>query len=112
MSIELTHQTLVEIGLGHLPTTEQNRLLKRIYDVLEARVGVNVVEQLTTRQASDIDALFDDTSVPDDRRIEQFLDHEIPEYAQLVRDELALMLSYIQRRLRDAHGSIESQQQL
>jgi hypothetical protein len=99
MPIELNRQLLVEIGLGHLPADLQERLLQRIYDVLELRVGAVLGERLSTRQLDDFERTF---KRADEAAAHAMLEHDLPEYGPVVRQEFEYILTYVVARLAGA----------
>jgi hypothetical protein len=102
--IGFNHQMLAEIGLGHLPEHQQDRLLRRMFEVLELRVGAILAGILTNRQAE----LFNDYIENNEDAATAMLHRELPEHAAVVRSELEFILSHVVQRLRERQQSEET----
>jgi hypothetical protein len=89
--IQIDHQLLVEIGLGSLTQREQSTIQRRIYDVLETRIGVVIGSSLTASQRDVFERLIDEQP----EAAHGYLERTIPNYAVVVRNELELILRTI-----------------
>lgn len=83
--IRLDHPFLVEIGLGHLESEQQQIILNRLYQVLELRVGQTLVGSLTKNERAMFEQL---TDAGDVEAAHNYLQRVVPDYAFVVRTEL------------------------
>jgi hypothetical protein len=86
---------LAGVGLDSLSTTEKNAVLRRIYDVLETRVGTRLAALMSDRQLSEFEGFIDRH---DEAGAQSWLEAEFPNYPDLVGEELTI----VRRRLLEA----------
>lgn len=103
-SFNLNHELLVELGLAHLSPGQERRLLERIYEVLEMRVGAALSRGMTERQRNQFEKFMD---TDEDAAAMDFLDANIPEYSAVVQGELLYIYSHVATRLAAATASLE-----
>jgi predicted RNA-binding Zn ribbon-like protein len=82
---KLDEQFLKDIGLGSLPASEKNRMLKDIYETLEMRVGMKLADQMTDQQLDDFEEYI---NRKDEAGAVKWLETNFPNYKQTVSDEL------------------------
>ncbi len=75
---------LQSIGLGTLPDTEKNSLLKHIYDTLEMRVGMRLADQMTNEQLDEFERYYENK---DDAGAFKWLETNFPNYKDIVQEE-------------------------
>lgn len=82
---KLDNNFLDEIGLGSLPENDKAAMLHHIYETLELRVGMRLAEQMTDAQLDEFEAFIDKN---DEAGAKQWLDTNLPQYKQVVAEEL------------------------
>lgn len=82
---KLDNNFLNDIGLGGLPEQEKKAMLHHIYETLELRVGMRLAEQMTDAQLDEFEAFIDKN---DEAGAKQWLDTNLPQYKQVVAEEL------------------------
>ncbi len=104
MTIKLDHALLVELGLGGLPASEANLLLRTIYDTLQIRVGVVLTKRMS---AADLDR-FNRANALGDAESLRVLTEIAPNYSEVVaaeferlKDEVALAVPTIRQATLD-----------
>ena len=75
---------LDELGLAELADLEKNKLLKQIYDTLERRVGMRLVDQMSKAQLDDFGAIYE---AKDSQAAFAWLETQFPKYKDAVREE-------------------------
>jgi hypothetical protein len=86
--LKIDAEYLRDVGLGALPTWEQNVFLKHVYETLEMRVGVVLADQMTNSQLDEFEAYF---KAKDDAGAFKWLSSNFPNYKEIValqHDEL------------------------
>lgn len=73
----------------HLEPAEQEQLLTHLNQTLQQRVGAEITDQLDDDQLQELLAL---QQADDQAAIQSFLLHNVPELAQIVQDEAAILL--------------------
>jgi hypothetical protein len=104
MPIQLSRDFLIELGLSHLSRAQQEKLLARVYKVLEMRVGAVLGSSLTARQLDEFEAYIE---AGDEARGVAFFESNVPEYSAVVQRELAHISLYISTRLAQASSAAE-----
>lgn len=82
--LKIDNNLLEELGLGTLPETERNSLLKHIYETLEMRVGMRLADQMTTDQLDEFERYFE---AKDDAGAFKWLETNFPNYKDIVQEE-------------------------
>lgn len=82
--LKIDNNLLVELGLGSLPETEKNSLLKHIYETLEMRVGMRLADQMTNQQLDEFEQYFE---AKDDAGAFKWLETNFPNYKDIVQQE-------------------------
>lgn len=82
--LKIDDNLLHEVGLGALPATEKNGLLKHIYETLEMRVGMRLADQMTNQQLDEFEAYFE---AKDDAGALKWLETNFPNYKDVVAEE-------------------------
>lgn len=82
---KLDDNFLKELGLEALPPEEKKKMLAHIYETLELRVGMRLAQNMTDEQLSDFERLMD---ANDEAGALKWLETNIPNYKQVVADEL------------------------
>ena len=82
--LRIDNSLLQEIGLGSLPDTEKNSLLKHIYDTLEMRVGMRLADQMTNEQLDEFESYYE---AKDDQGAFKWLETNFPNYKDIVQEE-------------------------
>jgi hypothetical protein len=95
--IQLDHQLLVQLGLGHLDDRRQQALLRRIRRVLETRVGERLGSSLTKAQLQRFDQLRAEGAGDE---AQEFLAATVPNYGTVVTDELNFIATEIFESIR------------
>ncbi len=100
--IKIDDNLLQEIGLGDLPETEKNEMLKHIYKELEMRVGMNLAARMSDTQLNEFEEL---SRQKDDAKALQWLETNFPDYKKVVENELNKLKDEIKK---DASKIIEA----
>ena len=82
--ISLNQEILVDLGLAALPTDEQSRLLKHMYETLERRVGMRLADRMSNDQLDEFAKYF---AAKDDAGALAWLEAHFPDYKQIVQTE-------------------------
>ena len=82
---KLDDDFLASVGLSGLPEDQKRPMLQHIYDTLELRVGMKLVEQMTDAQLDEFEGFIDRK---DDAGALKWLETNFPHYKQVVADEL------------------------
>jgi hypothetical protein len=82
--LRIDNSLLQEIGLGSLPDSEKNSLLKHIYDTLEMRVGMRLADQMTNEQLDEFESYYE---AKDDQGAFKWLETNFPNYKDIVQEE-------------------------
>jgi len=99
-AFKLDHPFLVELGLGHLDEGQQQFLQKRIYELLELRVGFAISNSLTNAQRDAFERLVEQD--PDSAHT--YLERTVPNYAVVAHSELNYIARAIAQSVR--RGSV------
>jgi hypothetical protein len=83
--IHLNHQFLVEVGLGHLEGHQQEAVLRKLYEVLQLRVGYALTGSLTKSEMAIFEQLMEEG---DHVAAQDYLRRVVPGYGVAVRSEL------------------------
>lgn len=100
---KLNNELLEELGLGALPPTEKNTMLKHIYETLEQRVGIKLAEKMTNDQMSEFERLMpypgDSAEIVAQKEsaAKQWLETSFPDYKQVVANELEALKTEIKQ---------------
>lgn len=81
----LDREYLATVGLGELPEAESAELLRRIYDELQLRVGMQIAQTLNEDQLDEFDVLLKAT---DQGAALSWLERNAPEYQVVVAAQL------------------------
>lgn len=84
--IRIDTELLESVGLDHLPTWEQNLLLKHLYETLEQRVGINLADRMTNKQLDEFEEFFERE---DDEGAFRWLETNFPDYSVMVETEFS-----------------------
>lgn len=98
--------TLDELGLGELPPEEKKRLLTHVREVLEKRVGIKLVAQMSQEQLKEFEVFMNSN---DQEGARVWLDTNIPQYKQVVHQELDVLKSEIKQDAATILASIKEQ---
>lgn len=82
--IKIDDSLLQDIGLGSLPASEKDSLLKHIYETLEMRVGMRLADQMTNQQLDEFEQYFE---AKDDAGAFKWLETNFPNYKDVVQEE-------------------------
>lgn len=82
--LKIDTNLLQEIGLGALPDSEKNSLLKHIYETLEMRVGMRLADQMSNEQLDEFERYFE---AKDDAGAFTWLETNFPNYKDIVQEE-------------------------
>jgi hypothetical protein len=82
--LRIDNSLLEEVGLGTLPDSEKNSLLKHILETLEMRVGVRLADQMTNEQLDEFERYFE---AKDDAGAFKWLETNFPNYKDIVQEE-------------------------
>lgn len=82
--LKIDNNLLQELGLGSLPDSEKNSLLKHIYETLEMRVGMRLADQMTNQQLDEFEQYFE---AKDDAGAFKWLESNFPNYKDIVQEE-------------------------
>jgi hypothetical protein len=100
--IEINHQLLVELGLGHLDQRRQEVVQRRIYEVLEGRVGLTLVNSLTKSEQEIFNRAFEESP----EKAHSYLARVVPNYAAVVRNEMEFIVASIAQGVRQGAAAI------
>src|SRR5215207_682519 len=95
--ITLNHQFLVEIGLGHLESEQQQVIIDKLARVLQMRVGQALYGSLTKSEQMTFERYIDEGN---DQGAQAFLARVVPDYPYVVRAELDFIVSSILQSVR------------
>lgn len=84
MALKLDNTLLMELGLGALPESEKQLLLRQIYEKLEMNVGMRLADQMSNEQ---LDAFEKFVDANDDKGAFQWLEANFPNYKMVVNEE-------------------------
>jgi hypothetical protein len=84
MALKLDNSLLDELGLGSLPETEKQNLLRHIYETLEMRVGMRLADQMSNEQLDEFEGFVNNN---DDAGAFKWLETNFPNYKDVVNDE-------------------------
>ena len=84
MALKLDNSLLQELGLGALPDSEKQLLLRQIYERLEMNVGMRLADQMSNEQ---LDAFEKFVDANDDKGAFQWLESNFPNYKDVVNEE-------------------------
>ena len=90
--LKIDNNLLQDIGLGTLPDTEKNSLLKHIYETLEMRVGMRLADQMTNEQLDEFERYFE---AKDDAGAFAWLESNFPNYKDIVQEEFDKLKSEV-----------------
>ena len=82
---KLDNNLLEELGLGTLPATEKNNMLKHIYETLEMRVGMKLANGMSDAQLDEFEGFIDKNDEPGALK---WLETNFPNYKTVVAGEL------------------------
>lgn len=82
--LRIDNSLLQDVGLGALPDTEKNSLLKHIYETLEMRVGIRLADQMSNEQLDEFERYFE---AKDDAGAFKWLETNFPNYKDIVQQE-------------------------
>src|ERR1700758_3403786 len=82
--LKIDNSLLQELGLGTLPDSEKNSLLRHIYETLEMRVGIRLADQMTNEQLDEFERYFE---AKDDAGAFKWLETNFPNYKDIVQQE-------------------------
>lgn len=84
--LKLNGEWLESLGLGALPPGEMNRFLAYAYEKLEMRVGMRLVERMTSGQVDEFEQII---SAEDEPGALSWLEANFPDYREVVHAEVA-----------------------
>lgn len=85
----ITEDMLNELGID-LTDQDKETLLTHLNDTLKERIGVEITESLTDEQLKELLSLQESA---DDEAINQWLEQRVPDLEDIVRDNIAILLS-------------------
>lgn len=91
---KLDDNLLNELGLGELPVSEKNNMLKHIYETLEMKVGMRLASQMSEQQLSEFESFVNQN---DDNGALKWLETNFPDYKNVVSDELEKLKNEIKQ---------------
>ncbi|MGB7982979.1 MAG: DUF5663 domain-containing protein [Candidatus Nanopelagicales bacterium] len=94
--VRLDRAYLAELGLARLSEDDQDSLLATLYDQLQTRVGTRLTAALTRTQLDEFEAL---TEAGDDQGCSAFLDDQVPDYKNVVREEHAALTASLEKQV-------------
>ena len=89
----LDDKFLEEVGLGSLQAAEKQELLARLHATLEMRVGMRLTDGMSDAQLDEFEALI---NKQDQAATAQWLATNVPNYQQLVAEELEKLKTELQ----------------
>jgi hypothetical protein len=92
--LKIDNNLLNDLGLGNLPDTEKNSLLKHIYETLEMRVGMRLADQMTNQQLDEFEQYFE---AKDDAGAFKWLESNFPNYKDIVQEEFDKLKHEVQQ---------------
>lgn len=90
--LKIDDSLLQDIGLGSLPASEKNSLLKHVYETLEMRVGMRLADQMTNEQLDEFERYFE---AKDDAGAFKWLETNFPNYKEIVQQEFDKLKSEV-----------------
>ena len=100
--VVLDEQMLITLGLGILTPQQKNAVLERVLEVLQDRVGAKLGASLSERQLDEFSAIV--TSLGEAGAL-QWLERNVDDYGEVVRDELALIAERLRAVAAAHHGA-------
>lgn len=97
----ITEATLNEMGII-LDAEKMTSLLGHLDDELNERVGTALLEELSSEQIDEYNKL---SETSDDDQIGEWLSLKIPEYKQIVQDEIDIMLGSVAEKAEELSKS-------
>jgi repressor of nif and glnA expression len=94
--LRIDRQFLVELGLGQLDRRKQEVVKRRIYEVLEGRVGLALINSLTKAEQEVFERAMSESS----EKAHDYLSSVVPNYAAVVRNELEYVATAIAESVR------------
>lgn len=90
--LKIDNNLLQELGLGQLPDSEKNSLLKHVYETLEMRVGMRLADQMSNEQLDEFERYFE---AKDDAGAFKWLEGNFPNYKEIVQEEFDKLKSEV-----------------
>jgi len=107
MALKLDNSLLEELGLGSLPDSEKQLLLRQIYEKLEMNVGMRLADQMSNEQ---LDAFEKFVDANDDKGAFQWLETNFPNYKDVVNQEFEKLKTEIRSVAPQILASVSQQQ--
>jgi hypothetical protein len=107
MALKLDNTLLQELGLGSLPDSEKQLLLRQIYERLEMNVGMRLADQMSNEQ---LDAFEKFVDANDDKGAFQWLETNFPNYKDVVNEEFEKLKNEIRSVAPQILASVQAQQ--
>lgn len=114
---KLDNNLLEELGLGSLPASEKNMMLRHIYETLELRVGMKLAEQMSSQQLDEFEQLMPLATDGADEKAQKeaaalsWLGTNFPNYKQVVADELERLKGEIKQAAPEIVAASKQQEQ-
>lgn len=86
MPTQIQRDLLKELGIDQLPEERQEEVLTAMTEVLLKRLTLKVLEKLTEAQRQEFETLC---AAQDQEKITKFFSDNVPNYEQLIQDEIA-----------------------
>lgn len=97
----ITEATLNEMGII-LDAEKMTSLLSHLDDELNERVGTALLEELSSEQVDEYNKL---SETADEVQIGEWLSSKIPDYKQIVQDEIDIMLGSVAEKAEELSKS-------
>jgi hypothetical protein len=79
------NQIISDLGLTGLSEDQQMAMLATVYSTLNSRVGIKIADNLTEEQLDQFQKI---SETGDDAKAQEWLEANVPNYTQLVTEEL------------------------
>ncbi len=86
-------EIISELGLQSLPADVQDKMVDTIYQTFNMRVGMALSDKLSDEQLN----MFNELSQKGDDELSNWIEQNIPDYANVVADEMQAVLAEIKQ---------------
>lgn len=83
--VKLDDKLLEELGLDKFEEDEKNKILKKIYESLELRIGSRIAQKVSEEELKEFAEM---TQSSQDQEAARWLKEKVPDYQQIAAEEL------------------------
>lgn len=103
MIIKLDRNLLIELGLSSLDADQQARVLRKLYTVLEVRVGIRLAREMSDKKREEFESLIPrDPERGESGSALEWITQNFPEHPLIVQDEYDQVVARIRERIETA----------